>query len=181
MLLHLLRHTRPLIGSGICYGQSDIAVSETDCMQLAMDVQPQLNVGIPVFSSPLQRCAQLARQFSDVPVFDARLKELNFGNWEMQEWDHIPRAEIDAWALAQATYRPGGAESAVEFAQRIILWLEDLRLQQIPEALIVSHAGSMRMILAWENGMQAQELAEKTCQRQQNFAFGEYVKYIVFR
>ena len=43
--------------------------------------------------------------------FDARLAELDFGHWEMQSWDGIPRAEVDAWAADVAHYRPGGGES----------------------------------------------------------------------
>ncbi|MBC3908684.1 histidine phosphatase family protein [Undibacterium umbellatum] len=180
MRLHLLRHTKPQIAEGLCYGQTDVDVSQADCDALVQKLSSQLRPGLPVFSSPLQRCARLARLLHAEPLFDDRLKELNFGVWEMQAWDNIPRIEIDAWAAAPASYKPGGLESAIDLAQRTLSWLVDMHARNIPDAIVVTHAGVMRMLLAWQASMAAEELAGVVCAQSLSLAFGEYQEILVF-
>ncbi|PXX39674.1 histidine phosphatase family protein [Undibacterium pigrum] len=181
MRLHLIRHTRPLIADGHCYGQADMDVSEAECLALAGQLSAQLQAGLPVFSSPLQRCARLAKCLHNDPRFDFRLKEINFGKWEMQVWDAISRHEIDAWAAAPASYKPGGSESAIDLAQRVIHWLDDLHQLNIPEAIVVTHAGVIRMLLAWRDGMNAEELAQLVCAQNLTLAFGGHQEILVFQ
>ncbi|MFZ6743849.1 histidine phosphatase family protein [Undibacterium sp. JH2W] len=180
MRLHVIRHTQPLIPVGLCYGQADVAVSEAACITLANQLATQLPAGLPVFSSPLQRCARLAKLLHMAPVFCADLMEINFGDWEMQAWEHIPRNQIDAWAAAPATYRPGGLESAVDVAQRVIHWLTELRQLDLPEAIVVTHAGIMRMLSAWQEEVSAEGLAQQVCTQNFSFPFGERKEILVF-
>ena len=180
MRLHLLRHTKPRIAEGLCYGQTDVDVNEADCAALARKSCSQLQPGLPVFSSPLQRCARLAKLLHAQPQFDDRLKELDFGAWEMQAWDAIPRHEIDAWAADPAGYQPGGKESAIDLAQRVISWLDDMRASDLPDAIVVTHAGVMRMLLGWQDTMVAEELAKVVCAQNLSLAFGEYKEMLVF-
>lgn len=180
MRLYLLRHTRPLVSPGICYGQSDIAVNQGDCFALAASMRLYLPPDIAVFSSPLQRCALLASHLHGRPRMDERLAEINFGAWEMRSWDDIPRPAIDEWALSPATYRPGGGESAVDVAQRVIAWLDDLRSLAMQEAVIVTHAGIMRMLAAWQEEMTAVELAQAVCLQNLSFGFAEMHEILVF-
>ncbi|MFZ6768965.1 histidine phosphatase family protein [Undibacterium sp. Di26W] len=180
MRLHLLRHTKPQIADGLCYGQADVPVRAADCQILAAKIRQKLAVGIPVFSSPLQRCALLAQALHAQPQLDPRLMEMHFGAWELCAWDAIPRTEIDAWAAAPATYRPGAGESAQDVAQRVIAWLADLRQMQLPEALVVAHAGIMRMLLVWQDGMAADELAQLVCTQNLSLSFGEFTEILVF-
>ncbi|MDE2428526.1 MAG: histidine phosphatase family protein, partial [Burkholderiales bacterium] len=127
---------------------------------------------VPVFSSPLQRCQRLARYFQPSPEIDARLAELDFGNWEMQRWDDIPRAEIDAWAADTVHYRPGGGENVLAMAERIIQFVATLRQRRIHHAVLVCHAGSMRLLHCYQNGNTAVELAQQVCIVRQHFEFG---------
>jgi hypothetical protein len=71
----------------------------------------KLPAGLPIYSSPLRRCAELAARLSDNIIYDARLAEMHFGDWEMLPWDAIPRAAIDAWAADMAHYRPAAARA----------------------------------------------------------------------
>jgi len=180
MRLHLLRHTKPQIASGLCYGQADVPVLAADCQILAAAIRQKLSASMPVFSSPLQRCALLAHALHDQPQFDPRLMEMHFGAWELCAWDDLPRAEIVAWASAPATYRPGGGESALDVAQRVIAWLTDVRQMHLSEALVVAHAGVMRMLLVWRDGMAADELAQLVCDQPTSLAFGEHKEILVF-
>ena len=87
MEVYLIRHTTPLVGKGICYGQSDLELApgfETEWYAIQSSLPSEIEA---VFSSPLSRCRQLANLLSahyQAPLqFDARLKELNFGRMEL--------------------------------------------------------------------------------------------------
>lgn len=178
MLLHLIRHPPPQIAAGVCYGRSDVAVRAQDCLRIAADLLGQGGwpQGAPVFSSPSQRCRALALRLHAAPVFDARLMEMDFGLWEMRAWDDIPRQEVDAWAADTVHYRPGGGESAEQMAHRIMAFLSDLHERAGPEAVIVGHGGSLRLLSAWQAGMTPAQLAQKVCISPQHFAFGACIK-----
>ncbi|MGJ4748845.1 histidine phosphatase family protein, partial [Leptospira sp. SA-E8] len=104
MKLWLVRHAQPLVASGVCYGASNIpadAARTAACAaQLAAEL-PSLPSGLALHSSPLQRCAQLARTLCELRPdlnlrFDERLREMDFGHWEGVRWDDIPRTAYDA-------------------------------------------------------------------------------------
>lgn len=103
MDIYLIRHTEVAIGRKIAYGQADIDLTDTYAEQ-----RDRLRANLPdepvaIFSSPLNRCRQLAEdlasastsgsQIETAPgqtmvvdahkplvLFDDRLKELFFGD-----------------------------------------------------------------------------------------------------
>ena len=94
MQLYLMRHPQPAVAPGLCYGSTDLPAVESG-IGTALDTLSRHGLhGVPAYSSPLQRCAALARRLSFAPVFDPRLAEMDFGAWEMRSWDDIPRAEV---------------------------------------------------------------------------------------
>ncbi|MBK6356021.1 MAG: alpha-ribazole phosphatase family protein [Betaproteobacteria bacterium] len=143
MRLHLIRHPKPSIEPGICYGQLDI-LAKIETAELAC-LRAELPPGLPVWSSPLQRCRQLAEQLHPQPIIDARLAEMSFGDWEGRPWDDIPRHELDAWAADVAGYAPPGGESPRALQLRALDFVASLT---VPEAVIVTHAGVIRTLLA---------------------------------
>jgi alpha-ribazole phosphatase len=156
MKLYLVRHPRPTIDPGLCYGASDVPVSGDDlaraCARLreAGLLEPA-NDDLPVYASPLRRCADLARALQRRSPqaqlrLDARLAEMNFGRWELQPWSAIARDEVDAWAADLLHYRPGGAESVLDVARRVASFLDDLRRSGAARALLVCHAGTIRLL-----------------------------------
>lgn len=175
MRLYLVRHLRPMVPSGVCYGRSDLPVDP----QLHADALPglrsQLPYEVPLFSSPLQRCASLARALSNEVRFDARLVELDFGAWEMCGWDRIARTEIDAWAADVALYRPGGGENVLDMAQRISAFYDDLVGQALPAAIVLCHAGTMRLLAARTRGLDAMAMAQVAARRPHAIGYGEVV------
>ena len=58
MRLHLIRHPKPLIESGICYGRLDCPAE--DVPSVADTLLAELPQGLPVWTSPLRRCHELA-------------------------------------------------------------------------------------------------------------------------
>jgi len=123
--LWLVRHARPLIAEGICYGRLDVAADRLATRALAHRLAEALPAGIDVVSSPLQRCAQLASELGalrpDLGLrCDDRLQEMDFGAWEGRPWNAIDRRELDAWTHGFLHYRAGGhGESVAMFTARV--------------------------------------------------------------
>lgn len=174
MRLILVRHPKPLVDPGICYGSTDLEVAPAQLERTLAELAPQLPAGLPVYASPLSRCAGLAARLSDTPIFDARLVEMDFGSWEMRAWDDIPRADIDAWAADLPNHRPGGAENVLEMATRIAAFHADLQRQlgDDGEAIIVCHAGAMRLLSACHAGLAPLEMALQAAQAPHHIAYG---------
>lgn len=107
----LLRHTQPDVAAGICYGRSDLDLAPcfADTARGIIDTLPDVS---RIVSSPLTRCLRLAQfvaQARALPLhIDPRLSEMDFGTWEGQPWDAIPRDQLDAWARDILHARPHG-------------------------------------------------------------------------
>jgi alpha-ribazole phosphatase len=149
MKLFLVRHPRPAIDAGLCYGASDVPALDDDLAHTCARLREAGLPGyLPVYASPLRRCADLARALQPQRLqLDARLAEMDFGRWELQPWDTIPRAEVDAWAADLLHYRPGGAENVLDVAHRVAACLDDLRRSADAQALLVCHAGAIRLLV----------------------------------
>lgn len=149
MRLWLVRHLPPAVPPGVCYGRTDLALqtplqAETDTVNRIRQCLPE---GLPVYSSPLRRCAELAGILSDSVVHDPRLQELDFGAWEMQSWDAIGPLALDGWAADLVGFRPPGGETGYELQHRALDWLrETSRLHT--DMAVVTHAGVMRALQA---------------------------------
>lgn len=155
--LWLLRHARPLIDSGVCYGRLDVAADAALTAQAAQDFSAMLPPSAVLRHSPLQRCEQLAQalialqpDLAQNSCADARLQEMDFGAWESLAWDAIARSEIDAWAAHLASYAPGGGEPLTTMLQRVQAalqhsWAVDSQ-QGARDVVWVTHAGVIRCV-----------------------------------
>ncbi len=170
MILHLIRHPKPRIASGICYGRLDLLAENS--ADVAEKLRLDLPAGLPLWSSPLLRCRELAECLHPQPMFDERLAEMNFGDWEGQAWDDIPRAQLDAWAADVAGYTPPGGESPLSLQRRALDFIADL---SVPEAVIVTHAGVIRTLLAHWQGLPPERWTELV------FAYGSCTRVEVHR
>ncbi|MFN3986152.1 MAG: alpha-ribazole phosphatase family protein [Rhodocyclaceae bacterium] len=144
MELHLIRHPRPDVPSGVCYGQSDVGIAE-DAGTVAARLRPHLPLRYTLHASPLARARLLAEQLG-TPTLDDRLKEIHFGEWEMARFDDIGNA-LDAWAADPLGFRAPGGESAGQMAQRVRAWLDEL-LHAPPDQphVVVAHGGPLRVL-----------------------------------
>lgn len=151
MQLYLVRHTTPQVEIGTCYGQTDLALAESFEQELAL-VKNKLNhlAAARIYSSPLQRCAQLARQFEHFGEvnYDPRVMELNFGDWEMMKWNDIPKGAIDVWAEEHVTKAPPNGESFHALQLRAKALLSEIVAESTEIAVIFTHAGVIRALLA---------------------------------
>lgn len=176
MRLILVRHPRPLVAPGVCYGSSDLPADSADIdrVHAALLAGASIPPGTPLYSSPLQRCAALARRLGD-PVFDARLAEMNFGAWEMRNWDTIPRAEVDGWAADLAHYHPGGGESVLQVAARMAAFRSELLRQPHAQAAIICHAGTIRLLTALQAALPLEDTALQAAATAQRIGYGQTV------
>lgn len=174
MRLILVRHPQPLVAPGMCYGRTDLAVAPEQLEQTLAALRISLPPGLPLYSSPLRRCAELAARLSPAPIYDERLVEMDFGAWEMRPWDAIPRDGIDAWAADVVHYRPGGGESVLRMAERIAAFHADLQRQPSADdgAIVICHAGAMRLLSACHGGLAPAEMALQAARAAHNIPYG---------
>ncbi|MBT9551415.1 MAG: histidine phosphatase family protein [Hydrogenophaga sp.] len=150
MKLWLLRHARVTLDAGLCYGVSDVPAGAALTQAAAEAAAALLPQGLPVWVSGLGRAQQLAHALGALrpdlrPVItDTRLNEMDFGHWELQRWDAVPRAAFDTWMADFAHHRFGGAESTQQVIDRVADALQGLRESGASEAVWVTHAGVIR-------------------------------------
>ncbi len=148
MSIYLLRHTKVALPKGLCYGQSDVALSDTYAEEW-MEIRHKLE-GIvlnSVYSSPLSRCRSLAKHLSPSITTDERLMELNFGVWEGETWDAIYNSqEGREWFDDYFNISTPGGESYLDLVQRVQAFYSDIR-EVRGNTLIVTHAGVIRAFM----------------------------------
>ena len=150
MKIYLVRHPKPAVEPGTCYGALDVGVDPQDAAALLAHLRAVLPRTAALASSPLRRCAQTADALHaagwPAPQLDARLAEMSFGAWEGCRWDDIAREQIDAWSADVAGYRPPGGETVAELAERAAAALRELAAQHARAGALVAitHAGVLQ-------------------------------------
>lgn len=171
MEIYLIRHTTPKIEKGVCYGVSDLEL--TDSYQEEVEIvsekiiqklkkqylknaEQEKKDEILIYTSPLQRCSALANdlKISLKDYFHPKikrhksLKEMNFGDWELKKWDEINEEELKKWTDDFVTELAPNGESFEMLNNRVIqFWKENIKSEKGKIALIVCHAGVIRSIL----------------------------------
>ena len=157
MRIYLLRHTSLNIDPNIFYGQSDVDVSENFGIEVE-NIKKKISErkielkDLKVFSSPLTRCVKLAESIFQNFKKDNRLKELNFGDWEMKKFSNIDNSEIKAWEDDLLNFQIPGGESNKEFLKRIASFCKEI-VDQNESVFIVAHAGSINCIISHLSGI----------------------------
>jgi alpha-ribazole phosphatase len=155
--IYLIRHTTPAIGKGICYGQTDLDVTES-FMEEAATIRQYLPPGFStVHSSPLLRCSRLAEHLFPGHAIKLQpdLMEIHCGEWEMRAWDELPKEEIEPWMKDFVQIRIPGGESYQDLHQRVtksFLAIQGDAGEQDGSVAIVAHGGVIRSILSYITG-----------------------------
>jgi broad specificity phosphatase PhoE len=108
-------------------------------------------------SSDLRRARDsaqiLTRRWGLALSTDARLREMNFGEWEGRTWQELEQADTDRlgrWMSNWTSTRAPGGESFADVVARTSAWVDDwIANDRSAEGttVIVAHAGSIRAIL----------------------------------
>ena len=164
MEVYLVRHTSVDVPRGICYGQSDVPVRDTFPKEAAA-VKARLqhlvekgflpdsapveasHAGHPlnfdaVYTSPLGRCTKLAEfcGYGDAPR-EHRIKEMNFGDWEMQDYSSIKDPHLQVWFNDWVNVRTSGGESFADQLHRVGEFLQELKDSGKETVLLFCHGG----------------------------------------
>jgi alpha-ribazole phosphatase len=155
MEINLIRHTETIVDKDVCYGQSDLPLKEP-FFKVFDKILNQVKVEHPkIYSSPLSRCSILANYFhlhnksQQARKYDNRLKELNFGQWELKKWDEIEPGPLNEWMNDFVNHAVPGGESFIQFYQHVNNFIETTLLKEHKKspAIIITHAGVIRCFL----------------------------------
>lgn len=145
MDLYLIRHPAVAVAPGVCYGASDVPLA-APLDDAISHLQPQLPARARRYASPLSRARLLGEALGEISI-DERLREMSFGEWEMQPYEAIGKDALDAWAGDPLGHRAPGGESAAEMAARALAFLADLQTRPAHDAVVVvAHGGPLRAI-----------------------------------
>ena len=111
--------------------------------------------GGTVWTSPARRCRMVAEALGPHTV-DARLQELDFGTWEGQAWDAVPRAMLDAWAADLMGFAPPGGESGAALVARAGAFVAGLAAG---DHVVITHGGPLKVLGAMLRGSPVDLLA----------------------
>lgn len=143
MEIILIRHTSVDVPKGVCYGQTDVPLRDSFKEEATITAQQlQDDVFDAVFTSPLSRCTRLAEHcgYPDA-IRDARLKELDFGEWEMQEFDKIDDPRLQEWYDDYFHVAATGGESFIIQLQRVSEFLDEVSRQKYGSVAVFAHGG----------------------------------------
>jgi probable phosphoglycerate mutase len=166
-LFYLLRHgeTEWNAENRLC-GSTDVPLSQAGRQQ-AKSLAEHLK-SIPfeaLYSSPLKRALETAHLVAASvglrPIADARLVELDYGQWEGKTLAEIMENDpktFRAWDANPAQVAPPGGESGLEAQQRVVSFLDFLAARH-PQGnvLVVSHKTVCRLAICHVLGMSPSE------------------------
>ncbi|WP_346854327.1 alpha-ribazole phosphatase [uncultured Draconibacterium sp.] len=150
MKLIAIRHTSVELEPGICYGQSDVALART-FQKEREEVALRLN-GFrfdKIYSSPLLRCKLLAEFIFDPATvfYDDRLRELDFGEWELKSWNAIYNDPLGkVWMDNYQNLPTLNGESYPQMVERVSAFFNEVKLEENNTVAIVAHAGVIRIL-----------------------------------
>ena len=149
----LIRHGQPLGGNRF-RGQLDDPLSEAGWEDMRVSLGDEAPWSV-VVSSPLQRCADFARDCAKrhglAWEIETRFMEISFGAWEGQRHEDILASQGEQlrafWADPDRNTPPGG-EKMASFRQRIAAGWDDLLQEHAGgHVLLVAHANVIRTVL----------------------------------
>ncbi|MDR1161806.1 MAG: alpha-ribazole phosphatase family protein [Tannerellaceae bacterium] len=143
MEIYLIRHTSVCVPPGYVYGQTDVALNDTFEAEAGV-VKKNLEglVFDEVWCSPLTRCVRLAG-YCGYPhaLRDDRIKELNFGAWEMKVWNELTDGRSKDWFANWVDTPTPGGESLTDQYKRVALFLDEVRQGDYRRVGVFAHGG----------------------------------------
>ena len=148
MIIDLIRHTTPRVAPGICYGKTDLPLADSFEGEFEEMQKRLMSSYDQIITSPLSRCEILAKNINGKALErDGRIQEYNFGDWEMQAWDALPREAAQKWMDNFVVDAPPNGESLIQMQDRVAdFWAEIKSFYTLNQIAIVTHAGVLRLI-----------------------------------
>ena len=160
--LYLIRHGPLDVVPGTLVGSTDLGLSEmSGADENFARIGRHLQEMDLWFCSPLSRCREtleIVRQQFDIGwdvSYDDRLREIDFGQWEMQSFAAIKAAApeyIEPWSRYTDFVFPGG-EAVHDFCERIRAMLELFNTQDAEKIAVITHGGVIRTMICLALGL----------------------------
>jgi alpha-ribazole phosphatase len=150
MEVYLIRHTSPKVEKGICYGQSDVPLTDSFQQETAALRKHLPDKFDSIYSSPMSRCYKLAQQLVSEKeiITNPQLLEMNFGDWEMKNWDLIEQDILNNWMHDFVNVKVPNGENFTELYTRAGKFMDEIMSQPYKSVAVVTHAGVIRSIVA---------------------------------
>jgi len=150
--IHFLRHAETTAPPGSLVGSTDVGLSAKGIEQ-AERLAIRLPAGVPCLCSPMLRTRQTLERLQSHGVarevhFDKRLREMDFGDYEMKTFAEIAKSgvDMDGW-LEYTNFSFPGGESIAHFSRRLENVLNVFRAGQEEQLLVLAHGGVIRTLL----------------------------------
>lgn len=151
MKVILIRHTQVEVASGTIYGFTDVGLALTfaeEARSVAQSLEGEKFDA--VFSSPLSRCRKLAAYCGyPRPFLDERLKEMNFGKWEMQNWETLNDPLLQIWFNDWINTPAKEGESLQDQYRRVSAFLDELKSGEYRRVCLFTHSGVIRCAMIY--------------------------------
>lgn len=147
MIIHLIRHTTPDIEKGICYGSADINLANSFEIERNVILSKLKDNYDAVFTSPLSRCKKLSKFIhSETHSIDDRIKEYDFGDWELKPWSEINDEKAQYWMDNYISSPAPNGDSLISMKNRVDDFWQEITQLNLSRIAIVTHAGVIRLI-----------------------------------
>lgn len=152
MEIYLIRHTKVELSTEFCYGSSDISLSENfmnDFEKVKFKL-PNLE-NFEIHSSPLKRCKLLSEFLfpNEDILFDERLIEFSFGDWELKKWTEIKKEEFDLWKEDFVNNNVPNGGSYFEVSKKVENFINEKILSSEKNKIIIAHGGIIRPFISY--------------------------------
>ncbi|GAA5316333.1 MAG: alpha-ribazole phosphatase family protein [Candidatus Pelagadaptatus aseana] len=155
--IDLLRHGE-CEGGEIWRGHVDVALSHKGWQSMRRSVASLDDKQWDrIVSSPLQRCAEFAREVAEGNSIELSLrqsfKEVNFGDWDgrpsKEVWREQKQQVLEFFKDPQ-NFAPPNGESLAQLRERLIpAWQQLVEECKGEHVLLVQHGGTIRVLLGW--------------------------------
>lgn len=160
MNIYLIRHTSVNVPKGICYGQTDVPLNDTFEEEAKVVKQKLDSISVDtVYSSPLTRCKRLAKYCKEKHdiIYKPELKEMNFGDWEMQKWLEV---DYSAWDKDWVNNPVPNGESFKQMYDRVASFFDKLKEKEHNNVAIFTHGGVLACASIYFEGLSPEEAFE---------------------
>lgn len=121
-----------------------------------------------IYSGPLKRTmftAEAVNRYHGLPIqTDARLVEIDGGDWGGKRWSDLPRLypeQAKIWAEQPHLFEAPNGETMVQVRERIVSAACDIAMRHMDETVvIVSHGCAIRNLLCWAKGWSIERLID---------------------
>ncbi|BCO09168.1 phosphoglycerate mutase [Desulfolithobacter dissulfuricans] len=158
--LRLIRHGRTVAPDGVFVGSRDVAL-EPGARDRLQRLRPLLEPHCgPVYVSPMRRTRETLEAVDPgwAPQqirMDPRIREIDFGRWEMSSFAEISRRDpdlLDGWAEYGDFVFPEG-EAVADFTARVGGFLAAVQQGPEREVVAITHGGVIRTMICLALGL----------------------------